>query len=187
MGLLWDMFKRGISLDEAQIYLGELDKLWVVFSNSFDEKIEFKGIYLRKIKNCKQITIGMLPSSNDLWELCISYNRDDYDCYYRALYDVSKSSYIVKEGYDLSDEQQKSLKGYIFNSVKCVTLLNNKVSDIIIKNRNVPNTISVVSLNSGRLAVIYEGGLCNISSIRSLVRKNIENLEDSFYSNILSL
>lgn len=187
MGLLWDIFKKGVSLDEAQICFEELGKLWNVFRESIEleESVEFKGIYLRRLKKYKDIVDT--TNLDDLWELCISYNRDDYDCYYKALYDISKSNYIVKEGYDLSEDKQRNLKGYVFNSVKCIGILNNKISDVIIKHKNVPNTLSVVSLTSGRTVIIYEGEFENISSIKSLVRKNIENLEESFYSSILSL
>lgn len=185
MGLLWDMFRKGISLDEAQVCLGELGKIWNVFCECLDEEVEFRGIYLRKIKDYKSITLGLRPS--ELWELCIAYSRDDYDCYYKAVYDTGKSNYDVKEGYDLSLEKQKSLKGYLFNSIKSICILNNKISDVIIKSKNVPNTLSVVSLTSGRTAIIYEGDFESMSVTRSLVRKNIESLEESFYSNIISL
>lgn len=185
MGLLWDMFKKGVSLDEAQLCLGELVKLWKVFKECLEDEAEFKGIYLRKFDNSKRREYGR--ESTDSWELCIAYIRDDYDCKYKAIYDSSKSSYIVEEGYDLKIIEQKKMKGYLFNSIKSIGILNNKITDVIVKCRNIPNSISVVSITSGRTAIVYEGDFESIGATRSMVRRNIDNIEESFYNNILSL
>lgn len=182
MGLLWDIFKGNLSMGEISICFGELDKIWKVFKSCIEEEIELKGISLRKIGLCSSRKNG-----SGLWEISISYYRDEYDCTYKATYNLSNSLYTVTDGDDLSEEFRKKIKGYLFNAVKSIYLLNSEITDIIMKERNTSNTIMVISSVKNRLILLYEGSCSAINEVKSVVKKNITDIDDYFYDNIVSL
>lgn len=187
MGILWDLFKQGISVDEAEVCLHEVSKLWEIFCSYIDSEISLRCIYLRRLRivNNKADLLKYGEMSN-IWEFCIHYYRDDYECKFLAEYDTKKSCYTVKDGEDLSNEDSKKIKGYLFNSIKSISLLNNKVSDVIIKNQLFKCSTSILTLSSGRTVILYEGS-GHTGSIYEVNRQSIDDYSGSYYKKLLSL
>lgn len=187
MGILWDLFKQGITVDEIEVCLHELSKIWDVFCSYIDCEISLRCIYLRRLRiDSYRVDLLKYGDMSNIWEFCIHYYRDDYECNFLAEYDMKKSCYVVKDGEDLSEEDSKKIKGYLFNSIKSISLLNNKVSDVIIKSQLFNYSTSVITLNTGRSIILHEGSI-HVGYIGGVTRQSIEDYSGSYYKKLLSL
>lgn len=172
MGLFWDMFKPGISVNEVELCLQELFKLWDVFCSFIDCDLTLREIYLKRL-DCK-------------WEFGIFYFRDDYECVFIVEYGSKKSQYVVKEGEDLSKEEVQKFKGYLFNSIKSISLLNNKVSDIIARRKLFECSTSVISMSTGRSIILHDG-TDHIGTVGLINRRSVDDYTGSFYKSLFKV
>lgn len=162
MGLLWDMFKTGVSSDEVQMCIREVKKIWNEFSKSIGvSDKDFKGISLYKDS-----------MKDNLWILTIQYMFGEEGYLYKECvsYDMARGRYYIDGAGSLHSANILKIKGYVFNVIRAICIPNKNIEGVaIVYSKEI--SITLATYGSRKFIV------CNGDIDNSFFAKNIKRVE----------
>ena len=151
MGILWDMYRSGISSEDSRKMLCSVSKVGMDF-------IELAGMDVSALLG---VSVSALCDKygipNGEWVFSVRFNSSTKEHIRQVCYSSIKGTYSVFGTEDKYTDMLLSMRGVVYNVIKMVSTYKVKLYALVVKIRNCKSNIGVVTMRNSRIGIIYEG------------------------------
>lgn len=151
MGILWDMYRSGISSEDSRKMLCNISKVGLIFA----EKASISSDSLLGIAVSAVCDKYGIPSGD--WLFSVRFKSTTKEHIRKVCYNSVKGTYSVCGTEDKYTDILLSMRGELYNTIKMISTYKVKLYALVVKLKNCKSNIGIVTLRNDKLGIVYEG------------------------------
>ena len=151
MGILWDMYRSGISSEDSRKMLCSISKAGIEFM----EKSGLSGDSILGVSVSATSNKYGIPSGD--WLFSVRFLHGDREHTRGVCYSSVKGLYAGEGTKDHYTDVLLGMHGTIYNLIRMVSTYRVQLYAVVIKIRNCRSNIGIVTLRNQRVGIVYEG------------------------------
>lgn len=182
MGILWDMYRSGISSEDSRKMLCNISKVGLIFV----EKVNISPESLLGVAVSAVCDRYGIPSGD--WLFSVRFKSTTKEHIRKVCYNSVKGTYSVCGTEDKYTDILLSMRGELYNLIKMISTYKVKLYALVIKLRDCKSNVGIVTLRNDKLGIVYEGTDLPREDVKYPVKSwDLSNLSEYDCSMVVSL